>query len=287
MIGTLSGSFLFIESALSYDQKNFLWKIQSRSATVYLLGSIHFLKKDVYPLRGSIESTYESSDALVVEVNINELGKLDATRFAGRALYEGDDHIENHVSLETYRSIKKESEPLGIPNDLIRKQKPWFLALVLEGLELMRLGYDPRHGVDYHFMTKARGKKKILELESLEEQINLLSGLSDKEQEAFLLYTLRNLRCMDDQVDELVRAWTSGDAQAMESILSQSALQDSTIAPVFRKLFDERNSKMCSRIESYLNSTGSYFVIVGAGHLVGKSGMIDLIKGKGYTVEQL
>ena len=282
----LSGSFLFVKSAFSHDRKNFLWKIQSGSATVYLLGSIHFLKKEVYPLNETIENTYESSDTLVVEANINEIDKLDLTKFTSRAFYQGDDHIEKHVSPETYRSIKKESETLGLPGELIRRQKPWFLALALQAMELVKLGYDPRYGVDVHFLAKARGKKRILELESLEEQINLLSGFSEREQELFLLYTLRNLRSMDDQVEALVRAWTSGDAQAIESILTESALQDRAIAPIFGKLFDERNLKMCSRIESYLNSTGTYFVIVGAGHLVGKGGIIELIKGKGYLVEQ-
>jgi hypothetical protein len=282
----LSGSFLIVKSAFSHDRKNFLWKIQSGSATVYLLGSIHFLKKEVYPLNEAIENAYESSDTLVVEANINEIDKLDLTKFTSRAFYQGDDHIEKHVSPETYRSIKKESETLGLPVELIRMQKPWFLALALQAMELVKLGYDPRYGVDVHFLAKARGKKRILELESLEEQINLLSGFSDREQEFFLLYTLKNLRSMDGQVEALVRAWASGDAQAIDSILTESALQDRAIAPIFGKLFDERNLKMCSRIESYLNSTGSTFVIVGAGHLVGKRGIIELIKGKGYLVEQ-
>jgi uncharacterized protein len=284
---TLSGYLLFANSAFSYDQKSFLWKIRSGGATVYLLGSIHFLKRDVYPLQETIENSYESSDTLVVEANINEINKLDLTKFTSRAFYQGDDHIERHVSPETYRLIKQESETLGFPGELIRMQKPWFLALALQAMELVKLGYDPQYGVDFHFLAKAEGKKRILELESVEEQINLLSGFSESEQELFLLYTLKNLRAMDGQVETLVRAWASGDAQAIESMLSDSALQDRAIAPILRKLFDDRNLKMCSRIESYLNSTGSYFVIVGAGHLVGKGGIIELIKGKGYVIEQL
>ena len=92
---------------------------------------------------------------------------------------------------------------------------------------------------------------------------------------------------MDGQVESLVRAWRSGDAQAIESIMADAVRPDASIAPIFEKLFDERNAKMTSRIEGYLNSDGSYFVIVGAGHLVGKRGIIELIKSKGYVVEQL
>ena len=283
----LVSSLLVVKSASSHDRKNFLWRIRSGGTTVYLLGSIHFLKKDIYPLDDTIERTYESSDTLVVEANINEIGKLDLNKFAACAFYQGDDHVEKHVAPETYRSIKKESEVMGIPWELSRRQKPWFLALSLQVTELTKLGYDPRHGVDSHFLEKAQGKKKILELESLEEQIDLLSGFSDREQELFLLHTLKNLRSMDSQVESLVQAWSSGDADTLGSTLAGSSFQDEKVAPIFEKLFQERSLKMCSRIESYLSSAGVYFVIVGAGHLVGKGGIIELIKAKGYVVEQL
>jgi uncharacterized protein YbaP (TraB family) len=283
----LSGSLASIQCALSYDQKSLLWKVQSSRSTVYLLGSIHFLKEDVYPLNKTIEDAYESSDKLVVEANISDLGNLDLKMLADRAFYKNDDHIEKHVSPETYRLIKKESETLGMPIELIRMQKPWFLALSFQAMELMRLGYEPQHGVDYHFLARAQGKKRILELESLDDQLSLLSGFSDKEQEQFLLYTLKTLNAMGGQVESLVRAWTSGDAQAIESIVADAVVPDANIAPIFQKLFDERNVKMTSRIEGYLNSNGSYFIIVGAGHLVGKRGIVEHLKGKGYVVEQL
>jgi uncharacterized protein YbaP (TraB family) len=283
----LAGSLASSESAFSYPQKSFLWKAQSSHSTVYLLGSIHFLKKDVYPLNQTIENAYESSDRLVVEANINDLGKLDLKRLADKAFYKDGDDLEKHVSPETYRLIQKESKSLDMPIDLIRMQRPWFLALSFEATELMRLGYDPQYGVDYHFLAKAQGKKEILELESLDEQLSLLSDYSDKEQEQFLLYTLNSLSSMGRQVEDMVRAWTTGDAQSLESIIADAAPPDASLAPVLEKLFDERNLKMTSKIEGYLNSKGTYFVIVGAGHLVGKRGIIELIKSKGYVVEQL
>jgi uncharacterized protein len=283
----LSGSLAPIESAFCYSQKSFLWKIQSSGSIVYMLGSIHLLKEDVYPLNQTIESAYESSDKLVVEANINDLGNLDLRTLADRAFYKNDDHVEKHVSPETYRLIKKESKALGMPIELLEMQKPWFLALSFQAMELVRLGYSPEHGVDYHFLARAQGKKKILELESLEEQLSLLSGFSDREQEHFLLYTLETLSSMDRQVGDMVRAWTSGDGQAMESALSDAVPPDPSLAPIVKKLFDERNLKMTSKIEGYLNSDGSYFVIVGAGHLVGKRGIVEILKSKGYVVEQL
>lgn len=283
----LSVSLASVQTALSYNQKSFLWKVQSNRSTVYLLGSIHFLKEDVYPLNQAIDTAYESSDNLVVEANINELGNLDLKMMADRAFYKNDDNVEKHVSPEIYRLIEKESKTLGMPIELIRMQKPWILALSFQAAELVRLGYSPQHGVDFHFLTRAQGKKRILELESLEEQLRLLSGFSDREQEQFLLYTLKTLSSMDSQVGSMVRAWASGDAQTMESILADAMPPDASLAPILKKLFDERNDKMTSKIEGYLKSNGTYFVIVGAGHLVGKKGIVELLKSKGYGVEQL
>jgi hypothetical protein len=272
--------------ALGQDRKSFLWRVQSATTTVYLLGSIHFLKQQSYPLPEAIESAYEASDVLVVEANVNDIGKLDLTTLMDRAFYRGEDGVQKHVSHETYEWIKRETQSLGIPLELAQKQKPWLLTLSLQALELMRLGYHPRLGVDYHFLSKAQGKKKILELESLEEQIKLLSGFSDREQELFLLYTLKNLRFIAGQVDALARAWAHGDAQTVESILAKNAKHDVTLARIYEKLLDERNVKMGSKIEGYLSSGGSYFVIVGAGHLVGDQGIVEILRAKGYGVEQ-
>jgi uncharacterized protein YbaP (TraB family) len=170
---------------------------------------------------------------------------------------------------------------------MINWQKPWFLALVLESLELLKLGFDPNYGIDKYFISKAEGKKKILELESLDYQIDLLSNLSDKDQELFLIYTLKDLNIMEQELDKLTQAWISGDTKGMETILTRSVSEDKRLSSIFEKLIYERNRKMVSKIEDFLRTKEVYFVIVGAGHLVGNQGIIEILKGKGYLVEQL
>lgn len=156
----------------------------------------------------------------------------------------------------------------------------------LAALESMKLGLDPNLGIDKHFLSKAEGKR-IMELESLDYQINLLSGFSDKDQELFLIYTLKDLHIMEQEVTQLIRAWESGDTQAMESILTKSLSEDKRLSAIFEKLVFERNRRMASKIEDFLRTKETYFVIVGAGHLVGSRGVIGLLGGKGYLIEQL
>src|SRR3972149_2659311 len=100
-------------------------------------------------------------------------------------------------------NVKKETSGLGIPVELINKQRPWFLAMTLEALESLKLGFDPNYGIDKYFLSKAEGKKRILELESLDYQLNLLSSFSDKDQELLLLYTLRDLRILEQELEQL------------------------------------------------------------------------------------
>ncbi len=282
-----ASSLPFVQDALCQSQKSFLWKIQSEGNTVYVLGSLHFAKREIYPLHERIENAFDQSDLLVVEANINDIGKADVQKLVGSALYPGNDTLEKHLSAETYERVKKEIRGLGLPPELISKQKPWFLAITLEALESVKLGLDPTLGIDMYFLSKAQGKKKILELESLDYQISVLSGLSDEDQELFLLLTLKDLNSMEQELDKMIRAWTSGDAKAMEALMTRSVSEDKRLSSVFEKLVYERNQKMALKIRNFLKAKETYFIIVGAGHLVGNEGIIELLRRDGCRVEQL
>ncbi len=287
LILCLIGCFVHDRKAFAQDGKSFLWKVQSKTSTLYLLGSIHFLKQENYPLNPGIEKAFAQSNALVVEADISDPGKLNSDKLLQSALYPENDSLENHLSRETYEYVKKETGKLGLPIELIARQKPWVLALTLEGLELMKLGFDPTHGVDVYFLSKAQGSKKILELEGVDEQFNLLSSFSDKEQELFLVYTLKDLNLLGDEANALVKAWSTGNANGIESIITKTVREDRRLEPIWKRLLDDRNKGMVSKIEGYLKTRETYFVVVGAGHLVGNKGIVQMLKERGYSVEQL
>jgi uncharacterized protein YbaP (TraB family) len=278
---------VLVQESVAQSKKTFLWKVQSKTNTVYVMGSIHYLRKEMYPLNEKIENAFEKSDHLVVEANINDAEKVDTQKLAESALYLDDETFEKHVSPQTYDLVKKELERLGVPLELIGKQKPWFLALTLASLEIVKLGFDPNYGIDRYFLSKAEGKKKILELESFDYQVNLFCQLSEKDQELLLLYTLKDINVLEQELDKLVQAWTSGDTKGVESIITRSLAEDKRLSSIYEKLIYERNRSMSSKIEDYLKTKETYFVIVGAGHLVGKRGIIEILKAKGFLVEQL
>lgn len=283
--GLLFSSSLSQGHALGH-QKSFLWKVESKSAAVYILGSLHALKREMYPLPEKMEDAFSKSEVLVVEANINDLPPEGILGMLEGALYMGNEGLERHLSKETYEIAKTRLNRFGMPIEFFDKSKPWFLALMITALEMQRLGFDPEYGIDNHFLKKAAGGKRIIELESVTYQMNLLSTLSERDQESFLLYSLRDLDILATEMDTLTKAWNAGDTDALESIISRGAQEDPRIIPIYEKLVYERNTTMASRIEGFLKTEGRYFVVVGAGHLVGKKGIIELLKRRGYSVEQ-
>lgn len=269
------------------QQKGFLWKVQSKTATVYLLGSVHAFKKELYPLPVKIEEAFQRSDALVVEANVDEIDLEKMMAMLEGAFYPENETLEKHLSKDTFTLAEARLAQFGIPIQLFQRSKPWILALMIATLEIQKSGLDPEYGIDKHFLKEARDEKRILELESIDYQMGLFSSFSDAEQESFLLYTLKDVDIMEREIDVVIKAWSSGDTKTMEAIVTKGLREDPRVLPVYEKLFYERNKNMASKVEGFLKAGGKYFVVVGAGHLVGERGIPRILKGKGYSVEQL
>ena len=152
----------------------------------------------------------------------------------------------------------------------------------------MHLGFYPQYGIDVYFINKAlKDNKEILEIESAEEQIEILYSLSEKEQDLFLLYTLIDLDNFEKELKQITEAWKNADAGKLVSILNSNLIRYPQFKPLYEKLIYERNRKILNKIEELLKRSKTYFVIVGVGHLIGKSGVIKELKEKGYKINQL
>ncbi|MCL5021978.1 MAG: TraB/GumN family protein [Nitrospirae bacterium] len=283
--------FSLLSSAYARDnaqvqRKGLLWKVRSGSGAVYLLGSIHALKKEHYPLPARIEEAFDESDTLAVEADINDVNVEGLMTALEGAVYPGNETIEDHLSNEAYERAKAKLSESGIPVQLFQRTKPWLLALMLAALEMQKSGLDPEYGIDKHFLGEAKGRKRIVELESIDFQLRLFTTMSDAEQESFLLYTLQDLDASGRETDALIGAWMRGDAKSMESLALEGVRENPQLRPMYKKLFQDRNEAMASKIEGFLREGGTYFVVVGTGHLVGKGGIPGLLKKRGYSVEQ-
>ena len=155
-------SSVFVQDSIAQPKKSFLWRVQSKTNTVYVLGSIHYLKKEKYPLDEKIEKAFDQSNILGVEANVDNISKMDVQKLVESAFYSGDETLEKHLSPETYELVKKQLTEMGASLETANKYRPWFLALSLASLEVLKLGFDPEYGIDRYFLSKAREKKKIV-----------------------------------------------------------------------------------------------------------------------------
>lgn len=263
----------------------FLWEVKSDTSTVYLLGSIHAVNRDLYPLDERITKAFAESDALVVEANVAGPEAIAAAvTMMSKAMYPADDSLEKHVSKEVLNETVNRMTKLGLPLDPNRF-KPWFLSITITMAELAKAGILAQHGIDLHFLQKAAGKKEILELESIDFQANLLDSFNDTEQELFLKQTLHEVEKIGPQTKDIIAAWKKGDTGAVDKLLTEAVREMPEIKPVHKRVIDDRNIAMAEKVEGYLATDKTYFVVVGAAHLVGETGLVNLL-GKKFKVVQ-
>ncbi len=270
------------------SKKSFFWKVHSKKATVYIMGSIHVAKKGIYPLNPKFVKAFKESKVLVVEVDITKINTSDAMKLMQSFFYKGEDVLDNHISKKTYEKAKTRLSTHGIPIVRLNKFKPWMIGATITLLDAAKLGYDKKYGIDLHFLNMAnKNKKTILALETAKEQMSILDNLSDTVQEEFLVSSLGSKDDLKKDMEEIFKTWKEGDLKAFRKAFISNFKKHPKLAPLYEKLIIDRNITMTSRIEAYIKKGGTYFVIVGSGHLTGKEGIIELLKAKGYSAKQL
>ncbi len=266
--------------------KPFLWRVNSDTATVYMLGSLHAATIDMYPLPQVLYDAFEESSYLVVEVDITRQNPQQQTLITQRyGTYSDGSNIVDHISEKTWGKLSDYLENRGLPDSLYKHMKPWLVNLTITIAEFSRLGYDTNLGIDQHFLKRDKAKP-VLELETLEQQMKILSGQSDKQQEKDLLATLDNLDSLSESVATMRRLWEKGDAEELYESMRLEATKYPGSQKQWDALLDKRNIKMAKKINSYLKGNTTYFVIVGALHLGGKKGLINLLD-KQFDVTQV
>lgn len=268
------------------DTKSFLWKVEGGKKVSWLLGSVHVMKKDVYPLPEKMVKAFDSTDKLVVEANISpEKAQSMAMLTLSKCSYKDGTTLKDVLDDETEELLEARLKKSGMSMALFPNYKPWFVAMTVLQIELQKCGFDPSLGIDRFFLDRAKDKKEIIELEGVEYQLNLFDGFSKEEQCAFLKYSLMDESSTAEGMDKLVAMWKSGDTDGMNKYMTEVKSKHSELEDVYTKLIDTRNEEMVDKLRMmFKRSSKSYFVVVGAAHMIGKNGIVELLKKKGFKV---
>jgi uncharacterized protein YbaP (TraB family) len=280
-------NLVFSWGSLGDQEKSFLWKVDGDSNSCYLLGSIHALKKDVYPLKNVIEKAFAESELLAVEADLSSPKLGEALRLTmEKGQYTGEDTLEKNLTSETFELAKNKMQEMGMDIKGFNRFKPWFLAMTISSMELFKLGFNPNYGIDKYFMDKATGTKEIVELEGVEFQLDIFDSLSNDENDKFLQYTILEANQLKQEVENIINAWSTGDVKKLEMVFKENIKRYPEFKDFFKKINEDRNVKMVDKILSYLKSGKRYFVVIGAAHMVGNRGIVQLLREKGIKVTQ-
>jgi uncharacterized protein YbaP (TraB family) len=261
------------------------WVAKGAHNTVYLLGSVHVLKSGDSDLPPEALHAYASAQALVMELDLNDAGMAAAltSDTSLETLPEGQT-LPGVLSAEEYRRFSAHVHKLGLDPDMFGMFQPWFAALALQQAELAQQGYESGSGVDEQLAQRAAlDHKPIIPLETVDDQLGIFAHLSIEQQRRFLMYALDDADDAAHSADAVVAAWRAGDVRGLERLLSESSTQ---YPELFRMLTTDRNRRWLPTLTGLLREPQDYLVIVGALHLVGHDGLVQLLQQAGYEVVQ-
>jgi uncharacterized protein YbaP (TraB family) len=252
------------------------------------LGSGQAASSDMFPLAPAIERAYERSDALVVEIDLISIDPEETQRLVARhGLLLGEETLADLLPPETLGRLQETLERRDMTMQNVERIRPWMVATMLEEAQLAELGYDYTHGIDLHFLRRAAQEKEVVALETFESQIAMLSMLPPPLELRFLQDLLSNPQVLRSKMQSLMNAWRRGDEATLETIIFEQADDDPDLAELYDRLIFRRNVSMADELERLLQRPGTWFVVVGAGHVVGDRSVIALLKRKGYDIQRI
>ncbi|MCB1076559.1 MAG: TraB/GumN family protein [Verrucomicrobiae bacterium] len=267
-----------------------VWKVSDGDSTLYLAGSVHLLREEDHPVSPAYDQAYSDSDELIFEVDMGEMTSPEGIqKMQQLGLFPPDDSLDKHLKSETIEAIRKylgNHQSGAMLAMALPRMKPGMVFLSISSLEAMKLNARPELGLELVYFQKSQADGKPSRgLETIEFQMNLFDQMSDQEIDELLARTLTDSNEMSKVLEELIAHWHAGDAEKLDELLNKEMEQGGE--KLKKLLLTGRNEAWIPQIEKALKGSKNTMVLVGAAHLVGKEGVIDLLRKKGYTVEKV
>ncbi|WP_026691146.1 TraB/GumN family protein [Alteribacter aurantiacus] len=284
--------FVFIDEerfALDMEpSRGVFYEVTNDNKTVYMLGSIHIGSEELYPLHEDIEEAFEQSSAAVFEIDFTQLSDERLQEIASEAgIFDDDQSLEDYVTEEEFDEIALLLSPYGLLRSDLRDMKPWYVQEILLSVVSMTAGYEPGLGIDMHFLERAaEDEKEIIGLETAEDQLDIQNIITLETQGEQLSHTLDQYDELGDELLDLMAMWRRGDQEALTELRYPDENEPEDYQDYIRALTDERDEAMADSIVRFLEDGehNTYFVVVGAIHLLGENSITDRLEQEGYTV---
>jgi uncharacterized protein len=263
-----------------------VWAIRGAHNTVYLAGSIHLLRAADAALPPALTGAYADSARLVMEI---DLARLDPSLALATLMQHGGlaagTSLREVAGAARYARVSSAAAALELPAASIDQETPWMVALQLTELEYARLGFDPEQGVEQQLLRRARADRKATAgLETLADEMAVFEALTQDAQLRLLDMTLDDLGDAGDETRAVLLAWRRGDTARLAALLAH---EYRSFPALYDNLVEDRNRHWLPQIERLLQGDENCLIVVGALHLVGPGGLLELLQRDGHKAEQL
>ena len=305
-----------------YDQQNagslgLLWKAEGNGNTLYLLGSIHTDRNNVYPFHKQLRDIILNAEQVTFELDFNDQAQI--AEFAAMQTYADGTTLADHISPELYQVVVETAAQMGMDEQTIAQYKAWALANSFSSLATMdETTSSNAMAIDMYVNAKAVNAGIAIDaVETYAFQGGIFDGLSPEYQEVYLASGLLMILDPDSmsqqtkdaltavlgeeafepatqealqeevaQIGAMMDTWKSRDVESFDQIYDKDAILNSD-DELNSKLFTDRDPGMIAYADEYLKREGSHtgLLVVGAGHMVGETGVVQGLKDLGYTVE--
>lgn len=274
----------------SDEPRAFLWSVEHPNQDrppLYLLGSVHMMREDM-TLPPSLDRAIEDTKVLAVEVDTTQVDPRALQRFIElRGVRTGGAPSSEVMPPELRDRFREALQASGMPWEAAHALRPWVLSLVVSVHMLQEAGFVEEHGVETQLLSRLRDSHRVVELESMEAQLDSLSAAPDEAHQ----YDLERVLSQEEEawvaeLNAMARAWADGDTEAMEAIVFRDH-DDPRASLLHESLFHTRNRQMSERIVELWKEGEPMLVVIGAGHMVGETGLPKLLREKGLKVTQL
>jgi uncharacterized protein len=259
-----------------------VWAVHGPHCTVYLAGSVHLLPKGAAQLPPAFAHAYADSARLIMELDLSTVDSAaTAAWMRAHGSLAADTDLRATIGAQRYARVRAAANEVHLPLELIDTQSPWVVGLELAELEYQHLGFEPQQGVEEQLVRRAQADgKPIAGLETLQEELGGLEALTAPEQLRLLDQTLDELKDSPTEMQAILGAWRHGDARKLGQLLA-AEYQD--FPALYRTLVRNRNERWLPQIEQLLQGDANCLIVVGALHLVGDGGLLELLRRDGFT----
>lgn len=261
-----------------------LVRIDDEDTTIYVLGTFHLLPPEAVWRTSAVDAALRETDVIYFEADVWSggdeamMGLVQAHGFN-----TPDAPLSSQMSAEEWQLVSTYSASLGLPPANLEAFRPWFAAVTFGVVAAMAEGYDPNSGVDVQLYTQASAEGHELRFfETADQQIRFFADIPSDVQTEMLVQTADQGKNFTAEIEGLLSAWINGDLERLNEIANLS-LQAS--APELHEaLITNRNQTWAVELNELMDAPGVYFVAVGAGHLPGDEGVIELMRARGFNV---